>query len=139
MRSLGLKIALLGTAAGTVSCNLPMVHEANVPVDIVIAATTDVHGYVRGWDYYANSPDTTRGLTRAATIVDSLRRVSRIWPVLVDAGDFLQGNPLTFAAARLATTMPHPVIAAMNAMRYDAGVIGNHEFNYGLPTLDRIL
>jgi len=139
MRSLGLKIALLSAAAGTASCNLPMVHEANVPVDIVIAATTDVHGYVRGWDYYANSPDTTRGLTRVATIVDSLRTVSRIWPVLVDAGDFLQGNPLTFAAARLDTTMPHPVVAAMNAMRYDAGVIGNHEFNYGLPTLDRIL
>ena len=78
-----------------------MIHEANVPVDIVIAATSDIHGYVRGWDYYASAPDTLRGLTRAATIVDSLRRVSRIWPVLVDAGDFIQGNPLTFAAARI--------------------------------------
>lgn len=139
MRSLGRKIAIGGVLIGSTSCNLPMVHEANVPVDIVIAATTDVHGYVRGWDYYANAPDTLRGLTRAATIIDSLRRVSRVWPVLVDAGDFLQGNPLTFAAARIDTTMPHPVVAAMNAMRYDIGVVGNHEFNYGLPTLDRIL
>jgi 2',3'-cyclic-nucleotide 2'-phosphodiesterase/3'-nucleotidase len=139
MRSLGLKIAVAGAVIGGASCTLPMIHEANVPVDIVIAATTDVHGYVRGWDYYANSPDTTRGLTRVATIVDSLRRVSRIWPVLVDAGDFLQGTPLTYAAARIDTTMPHPVVAAMNAMRYDAGIVGNHEFNYGLPTLDRIL
>jgi 2',3'-cyclic-nucleotide 2'-phosphodiesterase (5'-nucleotidase family) len=139
MRSLARNIALTAAVLGSTSCNLPMLHEANVPVDIVIAATTDVHGYLRGWDYYANAPDTLRGLTRVATIVDSLRRVSRIWPVLVDAGDFLQGNPLTFAAARIDTTMPHPVVAAMNAMRYDAGVIGNHEFNYGLPTLDRIL
>jgi len=139
MRSLGRKIALAGAVIGSTSCNLPMIHEANVPVDIVIAATTDVHGYLRGWDYYANAPDTLRGLTRVATIVDSLRRVTRVWPVLVDAGDFLQGNPLTFAAARIDTTMPHPVIAAMNTMLYDVGVVGNHEFNYGVPTLDRIL
>src|SRR5690242_14033940 len=103
MRSLGLTIMLASAVIGSASCNLPMIHEANVPVDIVIAATTDVHGYVRGWDYYANAPDTTRGLARVATIVDSLRRVSRVWPVLVDAGDFLQGNPLTYAAARLDT------------------------------------
>jgi 2',3'-cyclic-nucleotide 2'-phosphodiesterase (5'-nucleotidase family) len=139
MRNLGLRLAVVAAIVGSMSCNLPMVHEASVPVDIVIAATTDVHGYLRGWDYYANAPDTLRGLSRAATIIDSLRRVSRIWPVLVDGGDFLQGNPLTFAAARIDTTMPHPVIAAMNAMRYDAGVVGNHEFNYGIPTLDRIL
>src|SRR5207247_6830447 len=29
-----------------------------------------------------------------------------------------------------------PIIAAMNAMRYDAAVIGNHEFNYGLGYLN---
>ena len=36
--------------------------------DLVVAATTDVHGRVRGWDYYGNRPDPMRGLTRAATI-----------------------------------------------------------------------
>jgi 2',3'-cyclic-nucleotide 2'-phosphodiesterase/3'-nucleotidase len=35
--------------------------------------------------------------------------------------------------------MPHPVIAAMNAVTYDAVVIGNHEFNYGLATLNRAI
>ena len=60
-------------------------------------------------------------------------------PVLVDAGDILQGNPLTYAAARIDTTIAHPVILAMNAMQYDAAAIGNHEFNYGLPTLDRAM
>src|SRR5712664_4168160 len=43
------------------------------PVDLVIASTTDVHGRVTAWDYYANNPETIRGLTRAATIVDSIR------------------------------------------------------------------
>src|SRR5581483_5835896 len=90
-----------------------------------------------GWDYYTNAPDSLRGLTRAATIIDSLRRSSRDFPVVVDAGDLLQGTPLTYVAARIDTTMAHPVIAAMNVIQYDAAVIGNHEFNYGLPTLDR--
>lgn len=105
--------------------------------DLVVAATTDVHGYVRGWDYYANAPDTLRGLTRAATIIDSLRRASDLLPVVVDAGDLLQGNPMAYVAARVDTTMQHPVILAMNALEYDAAVVGNHEFNYGLRTLDR--
>jgi 2',3'-cyclic-nucleotide 2'-phosphodiesterase (5'-nucleotidase family) len=30
-----------------------------------------------------------------------------------------------------------PVVAAMNAMRYDAAAIGNHEYNFGVPHLDR--
>ncbi len=104
-----------------------------------MAATTDVHGRIRGWDYYANAPDSLRGLSRAATIIDSLRKVSFVYPVIVDAGDFLQGNPLAYVAARVDTEMPHPIIAAMNAIGYDAVVIGNHEFNYGLPTLRRAL
>ncbi len=106
---------------------------------IVVAATTDVHGRIRGWDYYASAPDSARGLSRAATIVDSLRASNPGRVVLVDAGDFLQGNPLTFVAARVRSSDRHPVIAAMNAMRYDAATIGNHEFNYGLPFLRRAI
>jgi len=113
--------------------------QSNAPVDLVVAATTDVHGRLRAWDYYANAPDSLRSLSRAATIIDSLRRGVSIFPVVVDAGDFLQGNPLAYVAARVDTEMPHPVIAAMNAITYDAVVIGNHEFNYGLPTLHRAM
>src|SRR3990172_4097648 len=108
-------------------------------VDLVVAATTDVHGRLRGWDYYADTAEGARGLTRIATILDSLRGAHPGRVILVDDGDLLQGNPLTYAAARLDTTGPHAVIAAMNLMRYDAATIGNHEFNYGLRTLDRAL
>src|SRR3954465_8835644 len=110
-------------------------------VELVVAATTDTHGRLRSWDYYANNPDPQRGLTRIATIVDSLRVANPGRVLLVDAGDLLQGNPLTYVAARLdsSSRAPHPVAAAMNAMAYDAAAIGNHEFNYGLPTLRRTL
>jgi 2',3'-cyclic-nucleotide 2'-phosphodiesterase/3'-nucleotidase len=111
--------------------------QSNVSADLIIAATTDIHGRVRGWDYYLNGPDTLRGLSRVATIIDSLRKVSPLQPVVIDAGDIIQGNPLAFAAARIDSTMPNPVIAAMNTIDYDAAVVGNHEFNYGLRYLDK--
>ena len=81
-------------------------------VELIVASTTDVHGRLRGWDYYGDAPDSARGLSRAATIVDSLRQANPGRVLLVDAGDLLQGNPLTYVAAMVDSTAPHPVIAA---------------------------
>ncbi len=106
-------------------------------VTLKVAATTDVHGRLRGWDYGSGRVDSTRGLTRAASIIDSLRRSARNRVILVDAGDLLQGNAMTFVAGRVDSMAPHPVITAMNLMRYDAAAVGNHEFNYGLGLFDR--
>ena len=124
--------ALLGAA-------WPLAAQKPAPVDLVVAATTDVHGYLRGWDYYTNRPDSARGLSRAATIVDSLRTANPGRVVLLDAGDLLQGSPLAYVAARMHPEQPSPVIAAMNVMRYDAAAVGNHEFNYGVPELRRAI
>jgi 2',3'-cyclic-nucleotide 2'-phosphodiesterase (5'-nucleotidase family) len=107
-------------------------------IELIVAGTTDVHGWLRGWDYFANAPDTTRGLSRLATVLDSLRRANPDRVVLVDAGDDLQGTPMTSVALR-DSLGANPIIAAMNAMSYDAGVIGNHEFNYGLGYLNRAI
>ncbi len=103
---------------------------------LVIAGTTDVHGWLRGWDYFTNAPDSTRGLTRVATILDSLRAADPDRVVLVDAGDLLQGTPVTSIALRDSNGV-NPIIAAMNALQYDAAAIGNHEFNYGTRYLSR--
>ncbi len=104
---------------------------------LVVVATTDVHGRLRGWDYYDARPDSVRSLAAAATIVDSVRTAHPGNVLLVDAGDLLQGNPLTTVASRTRSADLHPVIAAMNAMGYDAAAVGNHEFNYGLPVMQR--
>lgn len=128
---------ILAALLGLTACARGPLLQSNVSADLIIAATTDIHGRVRGWDYYLNAPDTLRGLTRVATIIDSLRKVSPLQPVVIDAGDIIQGNPLAFAAARIDSTMANPVIAAMNAIDYDAAVVGNHEFNYGLRYLDK--
>ena len=108
-------------------------------VELTIAATTDVHGRLRAWDYYAGAPDPAHSLAAAATIVDSARKANPDGVVLVEGGDILQGNPLLYVAARVRPTPVHPVIAAMNVMRYDAAVLGNHEFNYGVPLLQKAI
>jgi 2',3'-cyclic-nucleotide 2'-phosphodiesterase/3'-nucleotidase/5'-nucleotidase len=107
------------------------------PFDLVVLSTTDIHGRIRGWDYYADSAESGRGLTRAATIVDSIRSANPGRVILVDAGDLLQGNPFAYVALRQFGDSANPIIAAMNAMGYDAMGIGNHEYNYGVPYLER--
>src|SRR5256714_10405293 len=123
-------------ALSLLACAPSQISHPSAPVDLVVATTTDVHGRLRGWDYYANQVETVRGLTRVATIVDSVRAVNPGRMILIDGGDLLQGNPLAYVAARVSRDRTNPVIAAMNAMQYDAAAIGNHEYNYGVPYLD---
>ena len=105
---------------------------------IVVVATTDVHGRATGWDYLTDRPF-AGGLVRVATVVDSLRLRYPGQVVVVDAGDLIQGDPFAAFFAREETKDPNPVIEAMNLVGYDAATPGNHEFNWGLPTLRRAL
>ena len=61
------------------------------------------------------------------------------YTVLIDCGDTIQGSPLESvhqAAVRAGEThAPEPMMLAMNRMGYDAMVVGNHEFNFGLGSI----
>ena len=62
--------------------------------------------------------------------------------MLVDNGDFLQGNPMGDYIAYergMQDGDVHPVIKAMNVLGYDVGTLGNHEFNYGLDFMHKVL
>jgi len=103
--------------------------------------TTDVHGWLRGYDYCTDGPSAEGSLSRLATLIEQARSEAPNC-LLFDNGDFLQGTPLTEYWARKRGLHPgelHPVIAAMNALDYDAGTLGNHEFNYGMRFLKRAL
>ncbi len=102
-------------------------------VTITILATTDTHGNVNGFDY-ATDQDLGYGLTQIATQINNLRG-SRKNLILVDCGDAISGNALTFYHKHFASDQPNPVIAAMNEMEYDVAVPGNHEFDFGLDYL----
>ncbi|CUH68488.1 Trifunctional nucleotide phosphoesterase protein YfkN precursor [Thalassovita autumnalis] len=102
-----------------------------------IMETTDLHVHVFPYDYYADKPRDTVGLSRAASIVGDIRAEATN-SMLVDNGDFLQGNPMGDYIAYergMKEGDSHPVITAMNALGYDAATVGNHEFNYGLDFL----
>jgi 2',3'-cyclic-nucleotide 2'-phosphodiesterase (5'-nucleotidase family) len=57
--------------------------------------------------------------------------------LLVDAGDFMTGNPVCNLRE---DGVPGAAIARLfNAMDYDVGLVGNHEFDIGLADLQRLL
>lgn len=103
---------------------------------LVIVATTDVHGRATGWDYVTDAPH-PGGIARAATVIDSLRRVHPGQVVVVDAGDLIQGDPFGAYFGQVDDRTPHPVIEAMNLAGYDVATPGNHEFNFGLDVMRR--
>lgn len=105
---------------------------------MVLVATTDIHGHATDWDYVANQPF-PGGLSRVATVVDSLRAAYPGQVVVVDAGDVIQGDAFATYFAHVAPRDPNPVIEAMNLTGYDVATPGNHEFDWGLPAMRRII
>ncbi|MET9369473.1 5'-nucleotidase C-terminal domain-containing protein [Streptomyces griseoflavus] len=113
---------------------------------LTVMGTTDLHGHVFNWDYfkdaeYTDAAGNAQGLARVSTLVDRVREEKgRENTLLLDAGDTIQGTPLTYYYAKVdpitAEGGPvHPMAQAMNAIGYDAVALGNHEFNYGIETL----
>ncbi len=103
--------------------------------------TTDLHMHLLGWDYYQDKPAEEFGLDRTATLIKAARAETKN-TLLFDNGDLLQGNPLGDYIAKVKPLQPgqlHPAYKVMNALRYDAANIGNHEFNFGLPFLRQAL
>jgi len=99
--------------------------------------TTDLHVHVFPYDYYSDKPVETVGLARTAAHIADIRAEATN-TLLLDNGDFLQGNPMGDYIAYergMKEGDMHPVIAAMNAVGFDASTLGNHEFNYGLDFL----
>ena len=102
-----------------------------------VMETTDLHVHVYPYDYYSDKPVDTVGLARTATHVKAIRAEATN-SLLLDNGDFLQGNPMgdyiAYERGMKDGDMP-PVITALNTLGVDASVVGNHEFNYGLDFL----
>ncbi len=106
-----------------------------------IMETTDLHVHVYPYDYYSDKPRDTVGLARTAAHIADIRAEATN-SMLVDNGDFLQGNPMGDYIAYergMKDGDMHPVITAMNTLNFDASTLGNHEFNYGLDFLMKSL
>lgn len=140
LRALALGTALILSGLSTPALGQDTVAAPPTSADatLTLLATTDVHGNVMNYDYFADKPygeGQGRGLARVDSIVDHVRQeVGTERVVVLDNGDAIQGTPLTYLAATKPLT-PNPMAKAYNLIGYDAQVVGNHEFNYGLPYL----
>ena len=118
--------AVAGGAPAASACLWPL------QMDLQILATSDTHGRVLPWDYAANKADTSGSVAQQAAAIAQRRTPSTI---VVDAGDTIQGN----SAELFLQDEMHPMSAGMNAIGYDVWVTGNHEFNFGMDTLKRVI
>lgn len=105
---------------------------------ITILGTSDMHGNIWGYSYEDDKESDNNGMARLYTYIQQVRAENPN-TILVDAGDDIQGTIMTDDLYNKTPDEPHPVIAAMNYMKYDAMTPGNHEFNWGIPTMMKIL
>ena len=103
-------------------------------VNIKILGTSDVHGRVLAWNYGADEEDRSGSYAQISTLVKKIRKENKN-VILVEVGDAIQDNWIE----KFAMVPKHPVPQILNYMGYDVFVPGNHEFNFGMPTLSNIL
>ena len=85
------------------------------------------------FDYQTGKAADRFGLARTAALISQARREAQN-TVLLDNGDFLCGSDAGIVAG-LSLETSHPMISVMNHLGYDAGTLGNHDFDYGLAFL----
>ena len=122
------------------------VEESSLPtngqsVAVRILSTTDLHTNLVNYDYYQDKETQNLGLAKTAVLI-AKAKAENPNVVLVDNGDTIQGTPLgTYKAIvnPIKDGEQHPMYKALDSLGFDAGTLGNHEFNYGLDFLNKVI
>lgn len=108
----------------------------NKTVELRIIETSDVHGSFFPYDYVSRKPQ--RGtLARVSSYVNRLRRQYGEALVLLDNGDILQGQPVSYFSNYVDTTEMNIAAQVMNYLSYDAATVGNHDIETGHKVYDQ--
>ncbi len=99
----------------------------------VILSTNDEHGGLLPSRYPWAGDTPVGGAEALAGYVRTVRETSDCPVFLVSGGDMMQGTLISNLSAGRAT------IEVMNEIGYDAAAIGNHEFDWGIGTLEERL
>jgi 2',3'-cyclic-nucleotide 2'-phosphodiesterase/3'-nucleotidase len=113
---------------------------AGTTVTLALLESTDLHQTILSYDYYKLAADLSFGFERMATLIKAARAE---FPnnALLDDGDTIQGTPLGDYQALVSPVPCNQELAiykAMDLFHYDAGNVGNHEFNFGLSYLSQV-
>ena len=102
---------------------------------LFVVHTSDTHSCVE--PVSPNFSDTAQankgGYLRRVVLLEEIRREHPDDMLLLDCGDFSQGS------AYYNLYKGEVEVKLMNLMRYDACTIGNHEFDYGMENLARLI
>ena len=98
---------------------------------IVIYQTSDLHGYVYPTNYVKEQP---LGILKIGSYIkeDELNYDASL---KIDCGDLIQGSAMTHYLSKQ-DIKSNPIIECLEKIGYDAYVLGNHEFNYGIDYLN---
>src|SRR5947207_4915574 len=97
---------------------------ASDTVQISILHTTDLHGHILPTSDYAGNTN-LGGFARCATQIRRWRRQNRN-SILIDIGDVYQGTDVSLR------TNGGLMIDLFNHLKFDAWIVGNHEFDWGV-------
>lgn len=128
-------LRLLGTAAvvSSVAPNILASPGRAKTTSLTILHTNDVHSRLDPFPMDGSRNAGKGGVARRATLIRQIRqeqvdgRPRNI--LLFDAGDIFQGTPY------FNLYKGEPEILAMNQLGYDAGTIGNHDFDGGIDNM----
>lgn len=120
-----------------VGCSLSDCSNESKTVSLRLIHTTDVHGNLFPEDHI-NQTATTGSMARLASMMHSVRAESAN-TLLLDGGDFLQGEPITYYTNYIDTTNVNAVASAMNYLGYNAAVMGNHDIEPGHGVYDKFV
>ena len=117
-------LRLLGQGTLLAALPAPLWAESSDAVTISILHTTDLHGHILPTTDYAGHGD-LGGLARCAAQIRQWQRENP-HSLVLDIGDVYQGTELGLR------TRGATMIRCLNALSYDAWVVGNHEFDWGM-------
>jgi len=102
-------------------------------VEITLLHVNDTHGHIVPYiDRSVDETNPVSGAAYVASLIEGERTENPEGILLLSGGDMFQGTPVS--------NIFHgrPVIEVMNALRFDAMTVGNHEFDWGLPVLEEM-
>ena len=128
------KIIAIGIAALCMTTATAMGQTKTIKLRVI--ETSDVHGYFFPYDFSEGKP-VQGSLARANTYIKKVRETYGDNLVLIDNGDILQGQPLSYWSNYVASDEPNIAAQVVNYMNYDAETFGNHDVETGHAVYDK--